>query len=78
MKALDIAITEKGSIVLITEVSESGDAAVEFIGPDNDEKRAWWDEEELKIIDTLPLVLARMATAQGNSGIEIPPDYFGI
>ena len=83
MRVLDIARTPKGNIVLITEVSEQPyddnppTAAVTFIGPGGDEeKTAWYDEKELKVIDSLPMVLARMGTAGGGSSFRIPHDYF--
>lgn len=81
MRVLDIAITKSGKIVLITQVSEHPyndnppTATVEFIGPGG-EKVAWYYEEELNIIDSLPMVLARMGTSPGSSGFTIPKDYF--
>lgn len=83
MKPLDIAKTAQGSLCIITEVNDHrGEnrftAAVHFIGPyDRHEKVAWYTPEELIIIDSLPMVLARIAVSPGGSGMSLPADLFG-
>lgn len=78
MKALDIARTQDGDIVLITQVGgQTMSASVEYIGPNKGIKSAWFESDELEVIDSLPRLLARVATHVGGSGYPIPADYFG-
>jgi len=86
MKALDIAIVKENErVVLITQVSsyvarggKVESASVEYIGPyPHGMKVAWFDSDELEVIDSLPLLLARIATRPGGSGFTIDKDYFG-
>ncbi len=60
MKALDFVRTPKGAIALVTETNECGrSAAISFIGENTtSEHNAWWDRDELEVIDSLPRLLA--------------------
>ena len=59
MKPLDIVLTPSGGVGLVTVVSESGTASVEWINGFAGGKSAWWKSDELKVIDSLPDLLAR-------------------
>lgn len=65
MKALDIVRTPKGGIAFVTETNYNGkSASINYIGDLNigNERNAWWDEQELTVIDSIPKMIA-MATA---------------
>jgi len=77
MKALDIVKTPLGGIGWITETNSSGtEASVKFFNTCNvaEEKSAWWNENELLIIDSIPRTIA-MATAHpfgnGRKDVEL-------
>lgn len=69
MKTLDFVRTPGGSIAFITQMSTYQNKEnkiihkynIEFLGEENSahEKHAWWSENELKVIDNLPSLLAR-------------------
>lgn len=80
MKPLDFVKTPKGNFAIIQEVSESG-ASIEFIGEVpkfNREKSAWWDVEELQIIDNLPNLLARTMAHPFGTGHAVCNTHFPI
>lgn len=80
MKPLDFVKTPKGNFAIIREVSESG-ASIEFIGEVsmfNHEKNAWWDAEELQIIDSLPNLLARTMSHPFGTGDSAGDKHFPI
>lgn len=80
MKPLDFVKTPKGNFAIIREVSESG-ASIEFIGEVpmfNREKSAWWDAEELQIIDSLPNLLARTMSHPFGAGDSAGDKHFPI
>ncbi|KKN20176.1 hypothetical protein LCGC14_0938350 [marine sediment metagenome] len=61
MKALDIVKTPKGGIAFITETNDDGQkASINYINGLNigHEHNAWWDKEELEVIDSIPRLLA--------------------
>ena len=61
MKALDFVKTPKGGIGFITETINNGtEASINYINGLNiaNEKNAWWNEKELKVIDSLPRLIA--------------------
>lgn len=65
MKALDIVRTPNGGIAFVTETNYNGkSASINYIGDLNigNERNAWWDEQELTVIDSIPRMIA-MATA---------------
>ena len=62
MKALDIVRTPKGAIGFITETKDNGQAAaINFIGDTNKggENNAWWNIEQLEVIDSIPRMIAK-------------------
>jgi hypothetical protein len=59
MKPLDFVMTPKGGIGLITETNDEGKkASIDYIYNPNNEYNAWWGEEELKVLISLPRLLA--------------------
>ena len=58
---LDFVQHPDGSLGIIKQAKEGhdGDASVEWIGGAKGKKTAWWEVEELKIVDNLPNLLAR-------------------
>ena len=62
MKPLDLIITNAGNVGMITEVSTTQGiytASIDFLNAFRGEKRAWWSEDEFKVIDNLPDLLSR-------------------
>jgi hypothetical protein len=79
VKPLDFVKTPKGNIAIIVEMSGSG-ASIEFIGNIDRfkrEKSAWWDAEELVVIDNLPNLLTR-SLAHPFGGGGSPDTHFPI
>lgn len=61
MKALDIVRTPKGGIAFITETNDNGKkASISYINDLNigNEHNAWWDVNELDVIDSIPRLIA--------------------
>ena len=61
MKALDIVRTPGGSIAWVTETNCNGtEASINYIGNTNpkSERNAWWDKNELIVIDSIPHMIA--------------------
>lgn len=64
MQPLDFVLTPLGAIALVSEVNEpqqpgmKRQASITFIGPSKGEHNAWWSEDELQVIDSLPRILA--------------------
>lgn len=61
MRALDIVRTPKGGIAFITETNDNGKtASISYINNLNtsNEHNAWWDEDELEVIDSIPRLIA--------------------
>jgi len=61
MKALDIVKTPGGGIAFVTETNNDGKkVSITYIGELNPkhEYNAWWNHEELEIIDSIPRMLA--------------------
>ena len=81
MQPLDFIRTKAGSIGMITETNNKGtQASVDFIykvKPDglNGEKNAWWKEEELEILTSLPLLLSEATCHPFGKGQE-DAEYF--
>lgn len=78
MKALDIVKTPKGGIAFITETARSGSlASIDFIGGLNpkDERNAWWNKDELEVIDSIPKLLA-IALSQSDAGLKDAKEFF--
>lgn len=80
MKPLDIVITPKGSIGIITETNDKGNkASVKFFRSLNQgDKNAWWIEEDgLVVIDNLPRVLASSMKHPFGIGEDDVNHFFG-
>lgn len=60
-------------IGLVTEITNDGRLSVVWIGPNQDLlKNAWWEQNELEKVDSLPRLLARqMANPFGNGNKEV-------
>jgi hypothetical protein len=80
MRQLDFVRTENGTIGIITEMSASGSASVEFLRGQKQygEKTAWWIESELTVIDSLPWLLSRELSHPFGNGKEQAETIFGI
>lgn len=74
MKPLDFVITPKGALAIVTEVNDTQidgqvNASIEFIGENTTyEHSAWWSQNELKVVDNLPSILARCMVHPFGSG----------
>lgn len=62
---------------LVTEINSSGECSIEWIGAGNKHlHNAWWEQEKLEKIDSLPHLLARnMAHPFGSNGKEVDKYY---
>ena len=83
LRPLDFVLTPKNNIALVTEthVTESGiiQASIEFINPRHDyERNAWWNESELKVINTLPYILSKEMSHPFGNGHKKAKEHFGI
>lgn len=62
VKPLDFVITPKGGIAFVKETNMDGTrASITYLGGGNptNEYNAWWNANDLKIIDNLPSLLSR-------------------
>lgn len=65
IKPLDIVKTPRGSIAVVQEINLATENipynqySIEGIGLDFKDKNAWWNEADLKFIDSIPSILAR-------------------
>lgn len=76
MKPLDFVMTPKGGIGLITETNDGGkQASIEYIYNPNNEYNAWWYEKELKVLISLPRLLA-LSTCHPFGGPEGSSGYW--
>jgi len=78
VKPLDFVITPMGQFAFVSGISEkdygSGiDVAVEFIGAKDihGEGSAWFDAGSLKVIDSLPSLLARLTAGENGDEQEM-------
>ena len=82
IKPLDFVLTPGGNIALVDETN--GDAgsievSITFINPEHGEERnAWWREEELKVINSLPYILANGIRHPFGKGQITVKKHFGI
>lgn len=69
MRPLDIVRSPRGGVGLVTEVGEHGEVSVTFFqNAYAGEKTAWWSQDELTWLDSLPRVLAnRLAHPFGQN-----------
>lgn len=84
IKPLDIVKTPAGGIAIVTETNNQGqDIVISYIESCNplNEKNAWWhisDTKKLKVIDSLPrLLAASMAHPFGDGETDVEY-FFGI
>ena len=61
MKPLDFVRTPKGNIAMIIEVStlNAPSASIRFLEKRAGERSAWWNENELEVIGSLPDLLSQ-------------------
>ena len=52
---------------LVKEVSHSGDASVTWIMGSKTTQVAWFSEDDLEVVDSLPYLLSRSADYHGSS-----------
>lgn len=81
MKPLDIVETKHGSIAVVTEVSERGEASITFIGERKNsfEKNAWYGKNEgLKVVDSLPNLLGRTMCHPFGNGARLIENYYPV
>lgn len=79
MKALDIVRTPKGGIAFITETNDNGkQASINYINGLNigNEHNAWWDEEDLEVIDSIPRLIADATCHPFGRGAEDVKAFF--
>ena len=59
MKPLDFVLTPNKGIGLIVETNKNGkEASIDYIYNPADERNAWWGEDELTVLISLPRLLA--------------------
>lgn len=64
-------------IGIVTEITDDGRLSVAWIGPNSDLlKNAWWEQDELEKIDSLPHLLAREMTNSFGNGRKEVDKYF--
>ena len=82
IRPLDFVLTPGGNIALVSETSEDNESilvAITFINPEHGKERnAWWNEEDLKVINSLPYILADGMAHPFGKGQIIAKKYFGI
>lgn len=62
IQPLDFVKTPKGAIAIVDGVSTMQgkvNVSITFIGYNDTERNAWWREDELEVIDSLPHILAK-------------------
>lgn len=81
MKPLDFVKTPKGNIAIISETNHNGnEASIRFIGGGNPngEHNAWWDKEDLLVIDSLPHLIGSMTLHPFGNGEKDLERYYGV
>ena len=82
IRPLDFVLTPKGNIALVDETNgddESVEVSITFINPEHGgERNAWWREEELKVINSLPYILADGMRHPFGRGYISAKKHFGI
>ena len=82
IRPLDFVLTPEGNIALVDETN--GDAgsievSITFINPEHGEEyNAWWKEEDLKVINSLPYILANGMRHPFGKGHITAKKHFGI
>ena len=82
IRPLDFVLTPEGNIALVDETN--GDAgsievSITFINPEHGEEyNSWWKEEDLKVINSLPYILANGMRHPFGKGHITAKKHFGI
>ena len=81
IRPLDLVLTPQGAIALVTEVSGGlyGNVAIEFIRRPKGtyEQSAWWKEEELDVLGSIPVVLANAVAHNMGTNRSQGEKFFG-
>lgn len=85
VKPLDIVETPKGDLALVTETHRIQpnmpvECSIKYLNKlyHKDSKNAWWLESELKVVNTLPLLLAEGLCHPFGDGLKNAIKHFGI
>ena len=82
IRPLDFVLTPKGHLALVDETNgDTGSIEVSstFINPEHGvEYNAWWKEEDLKVINSLPYILADGMRHPFGKGQITAKKHFGI
>ena len=82
IRPLDFVLTPEGNIALVDETNENDgliEVSITFINPEHGrERNAWWKEEDLKIINSLPYILADGMRHPFGKGYITVKKHFGI
>ena len=82
IRPLDFVLTPEGNIALINETNENDgliEVSITFINPKHGKERnAWWKEEDLKVINSLPYILADGMRHPFGKGHITAKKHFGI
>ena len=82
IRPLDFVLTPEGNIALVKETNEDAESikvSITFINPEHGEERnAWWREEDLKVINSLPYILANGMRHPFGKGQITAKKHFGI
>ena len=82
IKPLDFVLTPEGNIALVNETNEDDGlikVSITFINPEHGrERNAWWEEKDLKIINSLPYILADGMSHPFGKGYITAKKHFGI
>lgn len=82
IRPLDFVLTPEGNIALVNETNEDNgliNVDITFINPEHGgERNAWWREEDLKVINSLPYILANGIRHPFGKGQITVKKHFGI
>ena len=82
IRPLDFVLTPEGNIALVKETNEDAESikvSITFINPEHGEEyNAWWREEDLKVINSLPYILASDMSHPFGRGYITAKKHFGI
>ena len=82
IRPLDFVLTPGGNIALVNETNEDNgliNVSITFINPEHgEEHNAWWREEDLKVINSLPYILANGMRHPFGKGQITAKKHFGI
>lgn len=77
---LDFVQSPGNGIAVVTEIDMMGKASISFLQGLNpaQEKSAWWEQGELKILDSLPWLLSRLACHPFGEGKDEANRVYGL